>query len=131
MLPTFDIPSVGPRQGKIWGDTQLVFAHNGIESHRIRYKVGYRSSRHKHHVKWNRFVVLSGRLSIVIFHPQEFPSAEELKDETIITAGQITDIPPGVWHQFEILEAGEALEFYWTVLEAGDIERADIGGKMA
>jgi len=126
MLPTFSIPPIGPRQGKIWGDTQLVFAYNSVESHRIRFQPGYRSSRHRHEHKWNRFVVLSGCLSVVIFH---LGQSEEIKDETIIREGQITDVPPNVWHQFETIEAGEALEYYWTVLEAGDIERADVGGK--
>ncbi len=130
MLPTFSIPPVGPWQGKVWGDTQLIFAYNGVECHRIRYQVGYRCSKHRHQHKWNRFVVLSGCLSVVIFHPGYVPISEEVRDETIIHEGQITDVPPGVWHQFEAKEAGEGLEFYWTVLEAGDIERADVGGKM-
>jgi len=124
VLPTFSIPPVGPRQAKVWGDTQLLFAHHGVECHWIAFRAGYRSSKHRHEHKWNRFVVLQGRLRVVIF--REYHN----RDETNIYSGQATDVPPGVWHQFEAVEDGVALEIYWTTLEAGDIERANTGGKM-
>lgn len=124
MLPTFDVPPVGPRQSKSWGVTQLIFAHGGVECHRIDFKEGWRCSKHRHACKWNRFVVLEGELRVVIF--QE----DGTRDETVVVPGQVTDVPPGVWHQFEGMLSGVALEFYWTVLEAADIERANTGGRM-
>lgn len=124
MLPTFSIPPIGPQQAKVWGSTQLLFAHHGVECHQIRFQAGYRSSKHRHMQKWNRFVVLSGNLSVVIFR------SGDIREHTTISKGQVTDVPPGVWHQFEVLEDGEALEFYWVVLEANDIERLNSGGKI-
>ena len=119
MLPTFNIPPIGPRQGKLWGVTQLVFAYNGVEAHSIDVKSGGFCSRHDHVAKWNRFIVTKGRLLVRIFQK----NGESIQDETIIGPGQITDVPPGVQHQFEALEDTNAIEFYWTVLDAGDIDR--------
>ena len=122
-LPTFNVPPVGPRQGKVWGVTQLVFAHNGTEAHQITAKAGGYSSRHQHLTKWNRFVCVSGKLLI-----RQWRGITGDFDETYLTAGQITDVPPGVWHQFEALEDSVAFEFYWVVLDAGDIDRGSSEG---
>ena len=123
MLPTFDIPPIGPRQAKVWGTTQLVFARNGTEAHRITFEKGGYCSKHRHVAKWNRFLVLSGSLRVTIFQP------DGNLDETMIEQGGITDVPPGVWHRFETVQPGSALEFYWTVLDPQDIEREEEGGK--
>jgi mannose-6-phosphate isomerase-like protein (cupin superfamily) len=122
MLPTFNIPPVGPRQGKVWGTTQLVFAFNSTEAHYIQCVAGGYCSRHKHEHKWNRFLVLSGALTVRIFRDGGGV------DETELTAGQTTDVPPGVEHQFEADEPTTAVEFYWVPLEPLDIERITLGG---
>jgi mannose-6-phosphate isomerase-like protein (cupin superfamily) len=49
-------------------------------------------------------------------------------DVTILGPNQITDVPPGVEHRFEVLEESTAVEFYWVGLEVGDIIRTDEGG---
>ena len=122
MLPTFDTPPVGPKQSKIWGDTQLLFVHYGIECHLINFREGGFCSKHRHDHKWNRFVVLEGSLVVRIFQ------GKDVIDETTINSGQVTDVPPTIWHQFRCPEDGKALEIYWTLLEAGDIERESVGG---
>jgi mannose-6-phosphate isomerase-like protein (cupin superfamily) len=124
MLPTFNLPPVGPKQGKVWGDTQLAWAWNNTEAHVIAVKAGGFCSRHSHQHKWNRFFVLRGELAVRIFH-----EGDE-HDTTIIRAGQVSDVPPGVRHEFEALEDTLAVEFYWTTLEAGDIERFGTHGGM-
>ena len=127
MLPTFDIPPVGPHQAKVWGSTQLLFAHYGVECHLIHFAKGRFCSKHRHEHKWNRFVVLEGSLSVEVFQT----SGDFGADSTTIRSGQVTDVPPQTWHRFTGIENGTALEFYWTMLEAGDIERADVGGIVA
>jgi len=122
MLPTFNIPPIGPWQGKCWGRTRLLFAHNSTELHLIEAKPGYRCSRHYHSQKWNRFAVVSGRLAVRIF--------EDEMDETIIGPGQVTDVPPGVQHEFEALEYTVAIECYWVTLDPQDIERVIPGGPV-
>ncbi len=122
--PTFDIPPIGPKQGKVWGTTQLLFAHNSVECHLIAAKAGGYSSKHRHDYKWNRFVLLHGKLIVRIF--QE----DGTVDETILNPGQVTDVPPGVLHQFEAELDCEALELYWVVLDAADIDRGDSQGGL-
>lgn len=124
-LPTFDIPPIGPRQGKVWGDTQLVFAWNSVEAHVIRINDGGFCSRHSHAAKWNRFVVMRGKLAVRLFYHEHGGS-----DETLLSPGQVTDIPPNVRHEFEALEDTVAMELYWVPLDPHDIERhGSQGGK--
>ena len=125
MLPTYNIPPIGPKQGKIWGKTQLVFAHNSTEVHIIEGKAGFKCSRHSHKYKWNRFVVLSGLLKILVYHDNG------PVDETILGPWQTTDVPPGAIHEFVVLEDTIAIEAYWVTLDAQDIDRHNtIGGKV-
>lgn len=127
-LPTFNVPPIGPKQGKLWGNTQLLFAHNSVECHRIQIRKGGYCSNHSHKYKWNRFVLLSGKLRVEVRHGDTLDKT--IIDETILTPGQITDVPPGDVHRFEALEDCEALELYWVVLEAGDIDRGGTQGGM-
>lgn len=123
-LPTFDVPPLGPVQGKVWGRTQLVMAWNSVEVHRLYVVAGGYCSVHLHKSKWNRFVVLSGKLLVLVWHDEESEP-----DETILTAGQITDVPPGTRHQFEAMEESLVMEIYWVQLDASDIQRETHGGK--
>ena len=118
-----DIPTIGAQQSKCWGKTQLVFAFNSVEMHLIEAKPGYRCSRHYHLNKWNRFAVVSGLLKVRIFHGDEV-------DETIVGPGQVTDVPPGVLHEFEAMEDAVAIEAYWVPLDPQDIEREIPGGPI-
>jgi len=115
------IPSIGSKQGKVWGTTQLVFSHNDIEAHEIVVEAGGYCSRHYHKNKWNRFYVCSGSLIVRMFQ-------ENQVDETVVEEGETTDVPPGVLHEFEAREAAIAFEFYWTELDPNDIERENVGG---
>jgi len=116
------LPSIGTLQAKVWGDTRLLYAANNTHCHLIRFRNGGYCSKHRHQHKWNRFVVLQGTLIVRIFRN------EKIHEETTVREGQMTDVPPGVWHQFEASEDGEALEFYWAELDAEDIERKTEGG---
>ena len=44
---------MGNISGKIWGQTELVFANSNIEFHRIDIKKGGTCSKHKHNYKFN------------------------------------------------------------------------------
>ena len=124
MLPTYNIPPIGPKQGKIWGKTQLVFAYNSTEVHIIEGKAGYKCSCHSHDHKWNRFTVISGLLKIMVHH------MDGTIDETLLGKWQSTDVPPGVKHQFIVMEDTMAIETYWVTLDAQDINRhGTIGGR--
>ena len=121
------IPTIGPRSGKIWGTTQLGFAFNGVEAHAIHVAAGGYCSRHSHRSKWNRFQVLRGKLIVRLYF-----TPDDVADETIVGVGQVTDVPPGVSHDFEALEDVIAIEYYWTVLDTNDIDRHGTqGGRHA
>ena len=114
-------PPLGPVQGKRWGTTQSVFALNSVEVSRLLpISRGY-CSEHYHANKFSRFYVLRGKLKIVIF-------GEDMIDETVLTTGMCTDVPPGVWHKFEAMEDSDAIEIYWVVLDDNDIKRRTKGG---
>lgn len=111
----------GMKEGKVWGTTQALFCHNNVECHLIHFAKGGYCSTHKHKNKYNRFIVIRGRLKISVTKYNVPHSA--VLDETILEVGQITDVAPDVEHKFEALEDGSAIEIYWVDLDPNDIER--------
>ena len=110
------------KAGKVWGDTELVHANGVLEFHRINFTAGGVCSKHKHEFKWNGFFVESGRLLI-----RAWKNDYELTDETILEAGDFTQIKPGEFHQFEALEDSVAFELYWAEFSHNDIQRENVG----
>ena len=47
------------KQGKIWGQTELIHANGVLEFHRIDFKKNVQCSKHKHKYKWNGFFIES------------------------------------------------------------------------
>lgn len=110
-------------RGKIWGKTELVHLVPGVlEFHRIEAKAGGVCSKHAHQSKTNGFFVESGKLLI-----REWQNAYDLVDETILEAGDYTTVPPGVFHQFEVIEDCIAFELYYAELIGDDILRESVG----
>lgn len=118
---------MGNFAGKIWGNTELIHANGVLEFHRIEFKAGYKCSEHIHVHKYNGFFVESGKMIVRVWQDND---QEGLVDETILTAGQFTQVKPGKVHQFEGLEDGVAFELYWAPeLSSDDIVRRTIGSK--
>ena len=112
----------GAVQGKFWGTSRCFFENEAAEVHYIEAKEGGFCSRHHHRNKWNRFIVLEGTLKVIIYK-------QDSEDETILTEGMFSDVPPEVDHRFEAVEDTKALEIYWTDgLDPNDIVRKDVGG---
>jgi len=112
-------PAMRPKQGKVWGETMMAFAMNGIESHCLFAKACTYCSTHSHAAKWNRFFVLSGKLRVCLYSDD----GKTIIDQTIVRPWQVTDVPPGIRHSFEALEDTYAVEYYWTDLDPDDIDR--------
>lgn len=112
------------KAGKIWGNTELVHANGVLEFHRIEYRAGYKCSEHYHKHKWNGFFVESGSMIVRVWQTAD---QEGLVDETILKAGDFTQVKPGLVHQFEGLEDGVAFELYWAEFNHNDIERRTVG----
>ena len=114
------------KSGKIWGSTELVHANGVLEFHRIEYRAGYKCSEHWHKTKWNGFFVESGRMLVRVWQDDQ----DGLVDETVLEAGDFTQVKPGKVHQFEGLEDGIAFELYWAEFDHNDIERRTIGTRV-
>lgn len=112
-------------QGKVWGHTTPLFNMNNVELHIAEIKKGGYCSKHKHAHKYNRFVVLKGKLKVTIW--KEYAS-ETLQDVSILGISQECTVSPGDYHKFEALEDCTVLEIYWVCLSESDIIRNDHGG---
>lgn len=112
------------RAGKVWGLTELIHANGVLEFHRIEAKKGGFCSKHLHDFKWNGFFVESGKLKIKVWQ-QDY----DLVDETILEAGDFTQVRPGLYHSFEALEDCICFELYWAEFNHNDITRESVGGE--
>jgi len=116
------------KAGKIWGNTELVHANGVLEFHRIEFRAGYKCSEHYHKHKWNGFFVESGKMIVRVWQTAD---QEGLVDETVLSAGDFTQVKPGLVHQFEGVEDGVAFELYWAEFNHNDIERRTVGTSVA
>jgi mannose-6-phosphate isomerase-like protein (cupin superfamily) len=112
------------KAGKLWGNTELVHANGVLEFHRIEYRAGFKCSEHYHKHKWNGFFVESGKMIVRVWQTAD---QEGLVDETMLGAGDFTQVKPGLVHQFEGVEDGVAFELYWAEFNHNDIERRTVG----
>jgi mannose-6-phosphate isomerase-like protein (cupin superfamily) len=117
---------MGIKAGKIWGSTELIHANGVFEFHRIEFNKGYKCSEHLHRFKWNGFFVESGKMLIRVWQDED---QKGLVDETVLSAGDFTQVKPGKIHQFEGIEDGVAFELYWAEFNHDDIVRRTIGTK--
>lgn len=113
------------KEGKAWGETTGLVQAPLFSIHYLRVEKGGYCSEHRHAAKKNLFFVLVGRLRIRIWRPEGIVDVVDLGPE------QETEIPPGVYHQFEGLESTLAIEVCEVELEPGDIDRRTHGGKRS
>jgi mannose-6-phosphate isomerase-like protein (cupin superfamily) len=118
---------MGVRFGKIWGNTELIHANSVLELHRIEFRTGFKCSEHYHRHRWNGFFVESGEMLIRVWQDQDQAG---LVDETVLKAGDFTQVKPGLVHQFEGVKDGVAFELYWAQeLGHDDIVRRTVGSR--
>jgi quercetin dioxygenase-like cupin family protein len=77
--------------------------------HEIQFKEGGVCSEHLHAHRYNAFYVISGCLRLRVWNNEERPDIIDLMPT------QTAIVPPGVYHQFEAITAGRAIEVYWVV----------------
>ena len=113
------------KSGKCWGETRSLFTNENCEVHRIGIlEKGY-CSKHAHRHKHNIFYVEAGHLKVKVWK-----NDYDLVDETILGPGDIMDVAPGEYHQFEALKNTIAFEIYYSEPISGDIVRESVGGKI-
>jgi len=111
-------------QGKVWGQTSILFDRNNVEIHRIECNKKGFCSKHKHLHKYNMFFIEKGKLKISIWK-----NDYNLVDETIIGVQESCIVSPGEYHFFECLEENTiAFEIYWVEINKDDIIRETVGG---
>ena len=113
------------KAGKVWGTTELIEHNSTFEFHRIEFKANHCCSEHYHKTKWNGFFVESGKMLVRVWQDDQ-----GLVDETILEAGDVTQVKPGKIHQFEGLEDGVAFELYWAEFNHDDIVRRTSGTEV-
>ncbi len=112
------------KEGKIWGNTQLILKTPLIEIHKLEVVPGGFCSWHKHRHKWNAFLIFAGSLTIEIRK-----EAYALTDKTMLRAGDITTVKPGEEHRFIAgLCPATAFEIYYPEMLSEDIVRSGVGG---
>lgn len=106
------------RQRKVWGERWIVRRDSTHETALLDLKANTRCSWHRHQTKWNRFVVLSGKVEIA--------TPEGL---TILTRGHSCTVGPGIWHEFRVHENSLMIEEMFVEYDPADIERQNVGGQ--
>lgn len=114
-------------QGKIWGYTSPIFNKNNVEVHIAEVRKGGYCSKHLHKYKYNRFIVLKGKLQVSIWKNYK---DEMIEDISILKDSQECTVAPNEYHKFMALENTTVLEIYWVQLCESDIMREDHGGMM-
>ena len=112
-------------RGKIWGSTCILFDQSDVEIDRISVKANGYCSEHKHDHKWNAFFVERGCLKIIIYRED---AKQIIEDVTVLQAGEMTYVEPGLYHKFIATEDTVAFEIYWVELSPIDISRRNVGG---
>ena len=110
-------------QGKIWGQTNLVFSNCNSEVQYMKCNKDKQCSKHCHTHKYNMFFVISGKIKILVWK-----NDYNLCDETILGPLDRTIVKPNEYHQFQVLEDSEVLEVYWVELNLSDIKRESCCG---
>lgn len=113
------------KSGKIWGQTEAIVQNSSLELHRIEVHPDTHCSKHKHSYKWNGFYVEKGRIGIRVWK-----NDYDLVDETILEAGDYTEVKPGDYHQFFAVgsEMAVVFEVYFANFQHEDIVRESVGG---
>jgi len=116
------------KSGKYWGTTRRVFFQNNVEVHYLEIDDGGYCSEHKHEHKFNRFIMIEGRLKVVSWKSGD----DEEPDFVYLNPGDECTIKPEIYHKFENANTDggicRVIEIYWTELNPDDICRRLVGG---
>lgn len=120
-------------QKKVWGVTRPVMVQPGMEVHEMEVVPGGYCSCHRHKVKYNLFVVETGRVFVRAFYEDEASQMvwNGMKGDwqtKILEPGDTLIVGPGRWHQFRSGAGAKMKEVYWGSWNGDDIERYTPGG---
>ena len=109
------------REQKVWGERWQIRRDTASETTFLDLNAGFRCSWHRHITKYNLFVVLRGRIKLIV---------EEMEKRAVIElrAGETFQTRPGQWHEFQVVEDSMVIEVMYVEYDEGDIERENQGG---
>jgi mannose-6-phosphate isomerase-like protein (cupin superfamily) len=111
-------------EGKVWGQTWLIYQNETTSIHALQIIPGSFCSEHRHKFKRNIFYVLEGEIAIDVW------TSPGQIDRTMLQAGQTATVEAGFWHKFSSKTGANILEIYDTRLAGEDIERRTVGGLL-
>jgi len=104
---------------KVWGSREVLFKNDNVEITLLRLNKGSYSSFHNHKAKSDKFVLISGEVTI----------NTEL-GETTLKPEQSLVIDPPLLHQFIVEENSIMVEISYSTLDPEDIKRIYQGGRI-
>ena len=110
---------------KSWGFKYIVHDSPSCQVHLCCIKKGGYSSWHHHDYRFNRFIVLEGKLRIKTIYKITKGRNYTIGDDE---ESRKFDVKPGIRHKFIALTDVQLLEVYYTVCSDKDIIRQDKGG---
>lgn len=115
------------KEQKIWGERWLVYEDSTHSTNILRVLEGYRCSWHRHAVKRNIFVVISGEIGVVV-ETKDPSTLETYIDEMRLHIGESFTVAPGLWHEFRAYQNSVVVEEMFVRYDEEDIERKNVGG---
>lgn len=114
-------------QTKAWGTVRHAFDSPNCAVSVLHVEAGGYCSRHFHRERINRFLVVSGAIDVVRWTVDGRTETERER----LTPGDITDVPAGIVHSFEVIEPGIVVEVYAPagMVRQDDIVRLKLGGR--
>jgi len=117
---------------KAWGMVRHLFRSDQAAVSYLCVNRGTCCSRHLHQHRANQFVILSGKIVVEEWLPEQNPVTEQPKQRVLLTPGSIHVVSSLVPHRFRVAESGQVIEVYWPdrggKVEFSDITRFDVGG---
>lgn len=105
---------------KVWGERWLLHVDSTHTTNVLHLLAYTRCSWHYHRTKYNLFTVISGVVGIATD-----------KGEILLRAGEEALVSPGEMHEFRVYEDSVMVEIMYVEYDDDDIERTNIGGKLA
>lgn len=114
-------------QTKAWGTVRHAFDSPTCAVSVLHVEAGGYCSRHFHRERINRFLVITGSIDVVSYTGDAITETGRYR----LAPGDITDVPAGVVHSFEVVEPGIVVEVYAPagVVRLDDIVRIQLGGR--
>ena len=122
-----------PWMPKCWGEVQHVFNSPDVGVSVLKVVKGFRCSRHYHQHRANKFLVVSGSITVHTWLEDDHPLKSNPWSMHILRTGDILSVQARLPHMFVVRESGLVIEVYTPgdgPVDVDDIARFDEGGPV-